>query len=221
MRYCEKCGVHVTGTLRTCPLCQGPLSGGPDPAGDVYPNVPLSGKLNAPLLRLLILASVAVAAACAAALLCAPQYGWAALSVLAGLGSGWLTVGIAVKKRRKPFKAVFWQICLLSLLSVAWDLGTGFRGWSLDFVLPILYACTMLAMTLTARLLRLQVQDYLVYLVMDILLGLLPLIFLLCGMLRVVYPAAVCVAVSLVLLAMLILFEGPALKGELLRRLHL
>lgn len=221
MQYCDKCGVHVMGTLQSCPLCQGPLSGKPDPMGDVYPNIPLSGRLYAPLLRLLILASVIAAAICVAVLLIWPRFQWAALAVLAGLSSGWLTVGIAVKKRKKPFQAVFWQICALSLLAVAWDVGTGFLGWSLDFVLPILYACTMLAMTVAARILRLQGQDYLVYLVMDILLGLLPLLLLLCGALRVVYPTAVCVAVSLVLLAVVILFEGPALKGELLRRLHL
>lgn len=221
MQFCDKCGVHVIGTLRSCPLCQGPLSGEPDPSEDVYPHIPLSSRLYAPLLRALILASAIAAASCVAALLIWPRFRWAALAVLAGLGSGWLTVGIAVKKRKKPFQAVFWQICALSLLTVAWDLGTGFLGWSLDFVLPILYACTMLAMTVTARILHLQVQDYLVYLVMDILLGLLPLLLLLCGALRVVYPAAVCVAVSLALLAALVLFEGPALKGELLRRLHL
>ena len=221
MQYCEKCGVYVMGTLPSCPLCQGPLSGEPDPLGDVYPNVPLSGRLNTPLLRLLILISVIAVAACGVVLLIWPRLRWAALAVLAGLGSGWLTVGIVVRKRKKPFQAVFWQICALSLLAVAWDVGTGFLGWSLDFVLPILYACTMLAMAVTARVLRLQIQDYLVYLVMDILLGLLPLILLLCGALRVIYPAAVCVAVSLILLAALILFEGPALKGELLRRLHL
>jgi len=221
MRYCEKCGVHVLGTLRNCPLCQGTLSGAADPAEDVYPDIPLSGRLHAPLLRLLILLSVAAAAACGAVLLCAPRHGWAALAVLAGLGSGWLTVGIALQKRKKPFKAVFWQVCCLSLLAVAWDWGTGFRGWSLDFVLPILWACTMLAVAVIARLLRFQPQDYLVYLVMNILLGLLPLLLLLCGVLRVVYPAAVCVAVSLVLLAILALFEGPALREELLRRLHL
>jgi len=220
MRYCEKCGVHVLGSLRSCPLCQGSLSGEPSPAEDVYPEIPLYGRLHAPLLRLLILLSVAAAGGCGAVFLCIPQYGWAALSVLAGLGSGWLTVGIAVRKRKKPFKAVFWQICTLSLLAVAWDWGTGFLGWSLDYVLPILYACTMLAMTVIARILRLQVQDYLVYLVMDILLGLLPLVLLLCGALHVVYPAAACVAVSMVLLAVLVLFEGPALKSELLRRLH-
>ena len=220
MRYCEKCGVYVMGTLQSCPLCQGPLSGEPDPEGDVYPNIPLS-RPSYVLLRALILVSVIGAAACAAVLLIWPHFLWAALAFLAGLGSGWLTVGIAVKKRKKPFQAVFWQSCALSLLAVAWDVGTGFRGWSLDFVLPVLYACTMLAMTAAARILRLQVQDYLVYLMMDILLGLLPLLLLMCGALRVVYPAAICIAVSLVLLAALILFEGPALKGELRRRLHL
>ncbi len=221
MRYCEKCGVRVLGTLRSCPLCQGFLSGEPDPAENVYPDIPLSGKLSAPLLRLLFLAAAAAAAVCGAVVLSVPRYSWLALSILAGLGSGCLSVGIAVLKRKKPFNAVFWQICILSLLAAAWDYGTGFRGWSLDFVLPILYACTMLAMAVTARLLRLQVQDYLVYLVMDILLGLLPLLLLLSGALRVAYPSAVCVAVSLILLAVLVLFEGPALKGELLRRLHL
>ena len=118
-------------------------------------------------------------------------------------------------------KAIVWQLSAISVITLLWDLCTGFAGWSLDFVLPILYVCTMLAMTATARILHFQVQDYLVYLMMDILLGLLPLLLLLCGVLRVVYPAAVCIAVSLVLLAALILFEGPALKGELLRRLHL
>jgi len=173
------------------------------------------------VLRLLFLAAAAAAAVCGAVLLCAPRYSWPALSVLGGVGSGCLSVGIAVRKRKKPFKAVFWQICVLSVLAVAWDYGTGFRGWSLDFVLPILYACTMLAMAVTARLLRLQVQDYLVYLMMDILLGLLPLLLLVSGALRAAYPAAVCVSVSLILLAVLVLFEGPALRGELRRRLHL
>lgn len=38
---------------------------------------------------------------------------------------------------------------------------------------------------------------------------------------HVLVMAVVCAAVSVIFLAVLILFEGPALKGELLRRLHL
>jgi len=185
----------------------------------VYPDIPFAGRQL--LFRLLALASVTVVVLCAAVLLCAPEFHVAVFSVIAGLASGWLAVGIAVKKWGRPLKAVFWQVCILSLLALAWDYGTGWRGWSLDFVLPILYICTLLAMAVIARVLRLGPSDYLLYLVMNILLGLVPLVLLLGGTLRVKYPAVICAAVSVILLAVLVLFEGPALKGELLRRLHL
>jgi len=217
--YCEKCGVHVLGSAPHCPLCQGPLTG--DASEEVYPNIPLTEKPHQLLFRLLVLASVAAAVLCVAVLFCWPGAHVAALSVLAGLASGWLTVGIAVKKRGKPLKAVFWQVCVLSLLMLAWDYGTGWRSWSVDFVLPILYTCTMLAMAVIARVLRLGPSDYLLYLVLNILLGLVPLVLLLTGALGVAYPAVVCAAVSVILLAALMLFQGPALRGELLRRLHL
>jgi len=188
---------------------------------DVYPEIPFAGKPHQLLYRLLALGTVIAVVVCIAVLLCLPEHRAAALSVVAGLASGWLTVGIAVKKRGKPLKAVFWQVCLLSILFLAWDYGTGYGGWSLDYALPILYTCTMLAMALIARLLHLRAADYLLYLVMNILLGLVPLILLLCGVLRVKYPAVLSAAVSIVFLAVLILFQGAALKGEMLRRLHL
>ena len=219
MYTCEKCGVQVVGAPPCCPLCQGPLTGEPEP--DVYPDIPLTKSPNQFLIRLFALATVIAVVVCIAVLLCFPTHRVAALSCMAGLGSGWLAVGIAVRKRGKPLKAVFWQVCVLSLLALAWDYGTGRRGWSLDFVLPILYTCTIIAMAVIARRLRLGASDYLLYLVLNILLGLVPLILLLCGVLGVAYPAVICAAVSVIFLAALILFEGPALKGELLRRLHL
>lgn len=221
MYYCEKCGVRVTGAPPCCPLCQGPLTGKADGSGDVYPDIPFEARPRQLLLRLLVLASVAAAVACLAVLLCLPGHGAAALSGMAGLASGWLTVGIAVKKRGKPLKAVFWQVCLLSLLALAWDYGTGWRGWSVNYALPVLYTCTMAAMAVIARLLHLLPSDYLLYLVLNILLGLAPLVLLLRGAVHVAYPTVICAAVSVIFLAVLVLFEGPALKGELLRRLHL
>ncbi len=221
MRYCEKCGVRILGSPPCCPLCQGLLTGEADGTGDVYPDIPFSGNLHQLLFRLLALGTVIAGVVCLAVLLCLPEHRVASLSGLAGLASGWLMVRIAVKKRGKPLKSVFWQVCLISVLVLAWDHGTGRRGWSLNYVLPILYTCTMLAMAVIARVLRLRPADCLLYLVLNILLGLIPLALLLCGVLRAVYPAVICAAVSVIFLAVLILFEGPALKGELLRRLHL
>lgn len=221
MLFCEKCGVRVLGSPPCCPLCQGPLSGGGEPSGDVYPVLPFAGNPLQTTLRLFALAAAAAAVICIAALFCLPAYRVAALSGIAGLASGCLAVGIAIKKRGKPLKAVFWQVCILSVLALLWDYGTGRRGWSQDYVLPILYICTMAAMAAIARLLRLRPSDYLLYLVLNILLGFVPLLLLLCGRLHVIYPAVACAAASVIFLVTLILFQGPALKSELLRRLHL
>lgn len=221
MYYCEKCKVYAAGSPRACPLCQGPLSGEADMEGNIYPDIPFGGKPYQLLFRALTLATVIAVAVCIAVLLCLPAHKAAPLAVMAGLASGWLAVGTAIKKRGKPLKAVFWQVCVISVLVLAWDYGTGRRGWSLDFVLPILYICTMIAMAVIARVLHMGPSDYLLYLVMNILLGLVPLVLRLCGVLRIVYPAAICTAVSVIFLAGLILFQGSALKGELLRRLHL
>jgi len=181
----------------------------------------LTGRPHQLLLRLLALGTAIAVVVCVAVLLCLPEHGEAALSGIAGLASGWLTIGIAVKKRGRPLKSVFWQVCVLSILVLAWDRGAGWRGWSVNYVLPILYICTMLAMAVISRLLHLHPSDYLLYLLLNSLLGLVPLALLLCGALRVVYPAVICACVSMILLAVLVLFEGRALKSELLRRLHL
>lgn len=221
MYICEKCGVRVIGSPPCCPLCQGPLTGEPGPGGDVYPDVSHAAMPHALLFRLLALVVVIAAVVCGALLLCLPRSRVVVLFCMAGIGSGALSAALALRKLGNPLKAVFWQLCLLSLLCVAWDFGTGFRGWSLDYVLPALYTCALLAVGLVARLLRMPVSDYMLYLVLNILLGLIPLLLLLCGALRVAYPSVVCAAVSLVFLAVLILFEGPALREELRRRLHL
>ena len=58
-------------------------------------------------------------------------------------------------------------------------------------------------------------------LILNILLGLIPLILLLTGAVHTVYPSLVCVVVSVIYLSALILFAGNALKEEWIRRMHL
>lgn len=220
MRTCETCGVRVLGTAERCPLCQCPLTGTGDPHEDVYPVIPLSGKPRRTLIRVFALVTVVLAVLCGAVYLCWPWLRVAALSTVGGLASGWLTVGLALRKTA-PLKAVFRQVCVLSLLVLIWDWATGFLGWSLDYVLPILYTCTLVTMAVLALSLRLRASDYLLYLGMNILLGLIPLGLLLGGVLKVPYPAVICAAVSLIILAALVLFQGRSLGQELHRRLHL
>lgn len=220
MLYCTKCGLGITGTSARCPFCQNGLVGEPD-GENVFPDIPPETEQYGLLTRLLVLGSVIAAGICGAVNVSLPQTGWWSLFVIAGLASAWISGGIILKKRGNLLKAIFWQLCAISVLVLIWDFCTGFRGWSMDFVLPVLYACSMLAMYALAWFMHLQPQDYLLYLILNIMAGFLPLVLLICDMLHIVYPSVICVFISVVLLAVLLLFQGRALKGEAERRFHL
>ncbi len=221
MRYCEKCNVKLTGEITICPLCRGPLTGEADREGNAYPDIPLTRNPYWFLVRLLALATVAAGSVSLAVNVIFPERGWWSLVVIAGLLSGWLTVGIAFKKRRRPLKSLLWQECIVSAIVFGWDYGTGYVGWSIDYVLPVLYTCMTFAMFVIARLTHLRVQDYLLYLLLNSLIGLIPAALLLAGVTRMIHPSVICTVVSVISLSALILFVGTALKDEFIRRMHL
>ncbi len=219
MRSCEKCKISVAGALKRCPLCQGDLTGEPL-RENPFPWLTYSRHYSG-FLRIVAFVGVVAAAVCIAVNLSLPSGGWWSMFVAAGFGSLWLTLWLVEKKRTNIPKTILWQVALISLLALLWDWWTGWRGWSIDYVVPILCGCTMVIMSLVARILRLRIQDYIIYLILDSILGIVPLILILCGAVRIVYPSAICVAVSIISLASLFIFEGTALRNEILRRLHL
>lgn len=220
MLYCQNCGFSLTGKPTRCPFCGGSLDGQPQKT-EAFPEIPKKQNPYRLFLLLLTAGMLFAGAVCLLINLLLPRSGHWSVFVLAGLLSGWIAVFIAVKKRGNLLKAVLWQVCAASLLVLAWDLCTGFRGWSVDFVLPILYTFAMFAISAAAGFLHLKPQDYLLYLVCDILLGMIPLILLVSGAIRVIYPSAICVAAGIIFLVLLVLFKGNSLKEEIMRRLHL
>ena len=57
--------------------------------------------------------------------------------VLAGVGCMWILSAVAIVKRRNLFKNAVWEAVLLWVVFLFWDFITGWRGWSVDFGIPI------------------------------------------------------------------------------------
>lgn len=151
MKYCEKCRVSVPGDLRTCPLCQGDLSGQGEPGRGTFPALPAPKHPHRGLLQLIGLGTIAAAAVCIAVNLSLPQSGWWSVFVVAGVISFWLTFWVVVKKRGNIPKTILWQVGLISALALFWDWWTGGRlSWSVDFVIPLLLTGAMIAMAVIA-----------------------------------------------------------------------
>lgn len=221
MKYCEKCKVNVAGKRTQCPLCQRSLVGDDSNQKEVFPYIPTVFKQYNLLFRFTMFLSIIGVVVSVSVNIILPHTGMWSFFVVAGIACLWLSIVVALKKRQNIIKNVLYQVVIASILSVLWDYLTDWRGWSLDYVIPIVCVGAMLAMAIISKVLNLQVQDYIIYLIIDSIFGIIPIVFLLTGLLQVVIPTIVCIGVSIVSLSALIIFEGENMKGELKKRLHI
>src|SRR5699024_11668087 len=74
------------------------------------------------------------------------------LLVVFGLLSAWIGLFVILQKRYNIHKKIIWQVVIVSLLSLFWDWNTGWQGWSLTYVIPIIYISAMIIMYVTAKI---------------------------------------------------------------------
>ena len=222
MRYCDKCNVQIVGRRDVCPLCQGPVTALDDDDHEVFPFVPTIYHQYNFLFRALIFASVVVGVVASVVNILVPShFGWWSFFVLAGIACFWLALVVAVRKRANVMKNMLYETVLWAVLLLLWDMITGWRGWSLNFALPILFFTSLTAMIILTKVLRGHLSEQLIYLCINILLSFVPLLFLLTGLLHVRWPSIICIANAVLTLAAILLFMDRSLKRELKRRLHL
>ena len=218
MRTCKKCGVNVRGAETVCPLCQHRLSGESGEA--VYPQIPTIYRQHELFFKCLILSSVAAGVICTAVNLLLPAGGVWSVFVVLGILCFWVSLAYAVRKKDNIPKNITVQVFLVSVLSFGWDLMTGWHGWSLDFVIPIACGAAMLSLFIIAKVMKLPPEEYIIYFMVDILFGVVPLVFYLTGLIRVAVPSVICISLSFLSLSALIIFEGKEMLRELVRRFH-
>lgn len=221
MKYCKKCGVSIGEDTQRCPLCQGTVQPAPGPSRQVFPLVPTIYRQHSLFFKLLILGSVAAGLLCLVINRMLPQSGYWSLFVVAAIACFWVVLFIAVRKRHSILKNILYQTVVVGILSVLWDKFTGWRGWSVEYAIPCLFMAVMIALPILAKVMKMPENTYLIYCCIFILFGIIPAVFILAGIVQVDYPSLFCVAVSLICLTALLVFEGAGMRAELRRRLHL
>lgn len=220
MMRCEACGVGIEGNWQACPLCGTRTCGEATPSP--LPDVALTFSRRR-VLRALFLASLLVIAGSLVAQLLfsrssanlgAPRFVWL------GIASMWLVVLMAVRKRRNVAKGTAYLVVIIGGLATYWDYLTGWHGWSLDYVVPIVFGSAIVALLITVQVMRVQVGDHIVYSALTVILGLVPLAFQALGWVEVWLPSVICGAVSFLALVILQIIGGRTVRKELSKRLH-
>lgn len=219
MKQCKKCGVGIRGNERICPLCQSELSGTDD--DEVYPFVPTIYRQYELFFKLLIFSSIAAGVICVAVNLILPKSGYWSVFTVLGIICFWISLLYALHRKDNISGTITTQVFLLSVLSVGWDLLTGWQGWSLNYVIPISCSVAMLSLAIIATVTKVPAEDYIVNLIVDIIFGIVPLILYLTGLVDSVIPSIVCISLSILSLSALILFEGKSVVQEIIKNFRL
>jgi len=219
MKWCPKCKVEIRGNSLYCPLCQGRVVGeGENPAFPIIPTVYEKYRL---FFQLLILSGMGISVAAVAVNLILPWTGKWSLLVLFGIGCLWLSVGLAARNLSRVTHLLMTQSLLGSLLVILWDVATGWRGWSLDYAVPLLLMVSMLTMQILIKVKGIPAEDYLVCTSFHAFVGLVPLIFYLTGILGQTIPSILLMALSLFLLSGQLIFKWQEMKEEYHKRFRL
>jgi hypothetical protein len=222
MLFCDRCKVTVAGNQSKCPLCQGKITGPDIPDENVFPVIRPVLEPFKTLIAFIGFATISAAVVSVTVnIAVGTDDGWWSVFVVAGLGSLWLAFSVSNNRWWNIPKNIFFQLALVSVLAILWDFFTGYNKWSLNFVIPILFSCSMVALSVLAKIRHLNAGDYLMYLVIISVISIFSLLLIVFKVVTIPLPALICFAFSVISIARIMLFEGRSLLEELHRRMHL
>jgi len=214
--------VSIRGTKERCVLCGNTVTtiDSKSEAEEIFPAVPPYYKSNMAMRIMIFISLSAIVISYTIRMLFPTTLNWP-IFVLFGVGSAWLSLAIIIQKGKSIPKVILWQVTFIPLLAVFWDWQTGWRGWSLDYLIPILYLAAEVVMYVTAKITKLSVRDYISYALLAGIFGIIPILFILFEWVKTPYPSITCAAVSLIFLMAIFIFQGSYIKSELKKRMHI
>ena len=221
MQHGNHGNVDMLETRTNCPLCGNKLPPAEkEDTVQLFPKIPSYLKSHMKLRVLLFISIVMVVLSFMIYFIFPTELNWPLLLLL-GLLSIWLDMIFLVQKRFHIPKKIVWQVAIISILSVFWDWNTGWRGWSLNYVIPILCITALLLMYSIAIIMKLGNRDYITYAFMSALFGFIPALFLFFDWVPVRYPSIISIAVSFIFLSAIFILQGNSIKSEIEKRFHI
>lgn len=204
MQICNRCGVKIRGYKKACPLCGGPLMG--EPEHDVYPV--LKKKMTRPtVIRFSLFIFVAfMAFMIIVRVMTGHMTAWMPLALISSV-IALIDICVTVYYRSNPIKTIVWETYTGMVICLIVDRFTGWRAWSVEWVLPCAFAGVMIAVMAVGAGLKLMLQDFVLYLVFDAVCSLLQIIFIYFELNPFVLPALISMGLCVVLFVGILIFR--------------
>jgi hypothetical protein len=229
MKYCEKCGVKINTDKAKCPLCSALLRDAGNaceedaaPLASNYPETVDEAvrKYNFTF-RLMLFISVVIASTCLLINILTYSGVLWSLYVAGTLLYVWITIGYPVLKSLRIGQIIVLNTIMTAIYVYSLELATKTQGWGLTYVTPFLFIASTLLITFIILLKRLKWRDYAVYQTIMVIMGFLPVIFCVAGLVTSIWPSVLSAFYSFLTVTGMFIFGDKKYKDELIKRFHL
>lgn len=228
MRKCKNCHVTILDHTMVCPLChsvletdQQELDQKNEYVPGMYPNVKDSARrLNFVVKLYTFLAIVVEAGLIAINYKTYSGLWWSAISGMAILYF-YITLRYSIQKNGGYKRVILTQIIVATLLTIAIDAVAGYRGWSVNYVVPSAILLIDLATVILMLVNMENWQSYILLQLLTVLLSIITLILWRTGIIKRPMVTIIAAAVSAVLFVGTLIFGDRRAKNELKRRFHM
>ncbi len=220
MKYCKYCNINVSGTDKACPLCQSPLQG--METDNFFPKTARLRKSSVfyKIVLFIILAAIAVLLIIDFLTLRAPHKHFSVPIIVFILAVFWLVRTVFIKHRAIP-QTLFMLMIIYAIVIDYTGWYFGFHDVSTNIVIPCM-VCAILILNFVGSFIdREFAENGLVYILMNVVAGIVPYIALYVS--KGYPPVAwiVCMISSVLTFLALIVFRGKSVFSELHKRLHI
>jgi len=220
---CSSCGVKLTGERRACPLCGRKLNGDvTEESYEIFPQVPVKFTYD---LIFKISTFVGILAIIVINIINYVFIPHLAIYVPLTLGIifAWIIINVGFVQRKNIPKNIMHEAVIVVLLCILWDKVNGWRGWSVDYVLPVVSASLCVFYFVMGIADRRRLTTHAGYFMVSMIGIVITAILMYVGIFEGIaqYFAVLSIGVGLTLLIAQIVFRGRSFFSELHRWIHM
>lgn len=219
MKYCKSCKLKIENDLTKCPLCGSFTDSIGSDFNSDYPVVRNSYLLELTNRCMLFFTIAISVVSLFVNRYLAPTVPWSIMTIISIIYLN-LSLRSIIKKKQNYGFFILMQVVMISIVGWVIDLLTGYKGWSVDYVIPFVIISGSATISILSTINSYKYKDYLIYLFISAILGFVPIILIANNWTHVYWTSASCVIYSVLTVLAMVIFTRRRLNAELKRRLH-
>ena len=133
----------------------------------------------------------------------------------------WAAIAYPIFTKKNIGQIIVIEALCASLLLYIIEVAAKTQGWALEYAMPFIFSGATLMVTCIILVKRMKWRQFAVYQMATMLLGFIPILFCIFGLVKLIWPSLFSALYSFLTLVGMFVFADKKYKNEIIKRFHL